>query len=557
MSSNHPDWDSSLNYSPDSQPVSYDPYTGQPIYGSQSGTRQPIGYDPNTGAPIYESQLDSRQPVSYDPYTGAPIYEEEPAGSSRKKAPLGVIIGAVVAAVAVVAAILCFVFLRSTPMEEVTSALDNSMDAIYSRNDGLALLSKLSDDGNITINLAADDLASLTEAAAGITGTYNELDGVDAGVSGTISGNKDGEMSMNLALNIMGFSTDVQCYMSSREIILSAPSMLSSNYGLSLENLEERLENSIFAPDSGSAYALSSYDYEQLLAAAESISGSSSQKTVSPEEFRDALISALQKDEDANPEFDVSKEEIEVGGEDVKCSVYSTTIDNDSMAAMVRVLAEVLDETMPELNDSMMEADVDMIGELEDLAYELEEYGPGKVRLELAVYKDNLVRIDASMKESGQSVTIDLGKDPATSDIMSVTVQDFEEVTMIYERTENSKDTYSAEIRVMVDGEEFEAPLFTVEMDKESGDFTLTYHDDWDGFELEGNWKADGTSIYLEPYSVYSMYAEERFSIYDFSLEISDKDSVEKPGGDYIDILDMDEADIEDLIDELSFAAPF
>ena len=548
------------------QPVRYDPQTGAPIY---KDAPQPVRYDPQTGAPIYK---DTPQPVRYDPQTGAPIYKDAPQpvrhnpqpvtprtdcqsqthaatapnstpNKRRKKVRTGLIIGSAASIVAMIAIILGFVFLRGTPMQKVSNALDNTLEALFSRNDGTELLSGIYSDHNITIDLTADDIASIANT---VDDSFSSS--LNASASGTISANKNNEASMDVDLNVQGFSANMQLYLSSDEVIFSSPALLGNNYGISLDNLDSRLDSSIFAPDSGSDYALSTYDYDQFISIAHSLAASG-KESISPEEFRKSLISAIEKDKKANPEFDVSRRKVKLDGEKVKCSVYSTVITGKTMAAILRVTANVCEDTMPWLSASNNVLSNDPLSNIRYIANEIES-DPSKVNLEFSVYKGNLVRIDASVAGSDQSFCLDFGKDPAASDRITLTVGTS---VLTYARTKDSGSSYEAVITASSTATNYVETLFSVSLDKKSGNFNIDVNDGRSS--LSGTLRADSKSLYLEPTSIYS-YGD-WFNISGLSAEVSNKDSVKKPSGGYIDLLDMTEADMDALVQRLSSTLPF
>ena len=508
-------------------------------------------YDPQTGAPVYKkpplSAHTAPQPdtpnFSSQSQTPPAATPSIPSKKKRKKVRPGIVIGSAVSIVAMVAIILCLVFLRGTPMQKVTKAMDNTVEALFSRNDGAKLLSGISSDHNVTIDLTADDIASISNAVSGgLTSNLN------ASASGTISANKDNEVSMDVDLNVQGFSTNMQLYLSSDEIIFSSPALLGNNYGISLNNLDSRFDRSIFAPDSDSAYALSYYDYNRFLSMAKSLSASG-EKNISPEELSKTWASAIEKDEKANPEFEVSKKRVKLGGEKVKCSVYSTVVTGKSMAAILRVTADVCEDTMPWLSVSGDDSYYDYLGNIRYLASEIEN-DPSKVNLDFAIYKGNLVRIDASVAGSDQSFCLDFGKDPAASDQITLTVGTS---VLTYSRTKDSSSSYKAEITASSTTTNYIDTLLSVNLDKKSGSFNIDLNGG--SSSLSGTLKADSKSLYFEPTSIFS-YGD-WFNISGLSAEVSNQDSVKKPKGSYIDLLDMSEADMDALMKKLSSALLF
>jgi hypothetical protein len=103
----------------DEEVLMFDPITGEPINREQEkdDVPEPTSFDPMTGEPIYSKPQEKTEPTGYDPMTGEPIYGDTTTKEKKKldTGKLPKVLGAVVAAVVVLAIIATVVVKLATP----------------------------------------------------------------------------------------------------------------------------------------------------------------------------------------------------------------------------------------------------------------------------------------------------------------------------------------------------------------------------------------------------------------------------------------------------------
>lgn len=144
----------------------------------------------------------------------------------------------------------------------------------------------------------------------------------------------------------------LDAYVSTAALVLESP-FLKEAYGVEFATLAENLKTSIFAPDSGSQYALDEDTFQQIISA---LSGEGIQlDTPAPTEDNQALVDALttlaaayvQAITDLVNEGSVftpeSKEgTVDVNGKSVPATITTVNADTDTVAALMNYLVDVV-----------------------------------------------------------------------------------------------------------------------------------------------------------------------------------------------------------------------
>jgi len=117
------------------QPVMQPPYGAQPGYGAQPNMQQPYGAQPGYGA-----QPNMQQPYGAQPGYGGQPYMQHPMQMTRKKSPIGLIIG-LASLVVVVAVVLLIIFVGGKnfasnltpegPVNMIVKAMNNADAELY------------------------------------------------------------------------------------------------------------------------------------------------------------------------------------------------------------------------------------------------------------------------------------------------------------------------------------------------------------------------------------------------------------------------------------------
>lgn len=109
-------------------------------------------------------------------------------------------------------------------------------------------------------------LASAAFAATDATSAEIIVSGDNFNLTGKLAySEEENALSMGASMTADGENTvDLTCYSSAKALVLVS-ALLDAPYGIEYAKLAENLPNSVFAPNSGSQFALDQEDYDQLL----------------------------------------------------------------------------------------------------------------------------------------------------------------------------------------------------------------------------------------------------------------------------------------------------
>ena len=108
-------------------------------------------------------------------------------------------------------------------------------------------------------------LASAAFAATDATSAEIIVSGDNFNLTGKLAYSEEDALSMGASMTVDGENTvDLTGYSSAKALVLVS-ALLDAPYGIEYAKLAENLPDSVFAPDSGSQFALDQEDYDQLL----------------------------------------------------------------------------------------------------------------------------------------------------------------------------------------------------------------------------------------------------------------------------------------------------
>ena len=109
-------------------------------------------------------------------------------------------------------------------------------------------------------------LASAAFAATDATSAEIIVSGDNFNLTGKLAySEEENALSMGASMTADGENTvDLTCYSSAKALVLVS-ALLDAPYGIEYAKMAENLPNSVFAPNSGSQFALDQEDYDQLL----------------------------------------------------------------------------------------------------------------------------------------------------------------------------------------------------------------------------------------------------------------------------------------------------
>ena len=548
------------------QITGYDPQTGQPIYAQPQIT----GYDPQTGQPIYNTQQGQQQmpqqpypqqPYPQQPYQPYPQQPQKPVKGPKTGSKKGLIAGLSALAVAAIACFVIFVWPKpfgskggsgSSKQGPVESAIENTGKALIGSSDIGDFLVDQSEkkSKNTGFDIRVTDIGSLVSSLSGDT-TYSMISG-SGGVNFVVSG--DGKkVSCTADVNVMGMAYSAQMYMDEDGILLAVPELLSNTYFIPFENADQELANSIFAPNSGSQYAMDQNSYDQLIQAIQMMN-----------KLRDAVpngtdmigdIREKLEQQGLKPEFQTEKGSFTVNGETVNGTIATLELDTEKLVQYVQFGKSYLTDYVAKLQQSIPELNGELdLGDFDDAIQSLRDQHIC-ARIELDIYNNYVVAMDIEVydstnrTENSAHILGDFGKDPTKSDhaVLRLTRGTGEEYMRLdYTITENSSSRYACTVVATQQGN----PAFTASFDwnKSSGDFVF---DVMGMFTMNGNAKVEGSKLTMSLGQISVGYGYKSFDLSAIQLTIDGDASLTKPTGAAKDVFKLTETDIQNIMNEL------
>ena len=264
------------------------------------------------------------------------------------------------------------------------------------------------------------------------------------------------------ALDLSIFGSQTACALQS--------SLLDQVYGVDRTKIEENLPKSVFAPDSGSAYALDEESYAALMEAliaskaapAEALENTGD-ATALVEKYGSILVEAVS----GKLKNEAGFETITIGTEEIRAMVTSVTLDTDAICGIAEsILSEAAqDEELKALAAAYFDQRgvyevTGMTGE--EMAAEMWENMDAFTQETVASIREAAVCLSGKMYMKGAapvavalvvtvqddplSIQLTLGEEPLKSGEVSlvVTAGDVEMIRMAYEVVENTEETYAA-----------------------------------------------------------------------------------------------------------------
>jgi tetratricopeptide (TPR) repeat protein len=383
------------------------------------------------------------------------------------------------------------------------------------------------------------------------------------------------------------YTDDTTFYVSETEYFKDA-------YGVNLNTIAEELAKSIFAPTSGSDYALDTETYDKLMSALEAI-GDNNQFAKDAKELAEVVLKDIEKIivENAEIESEFTKERLDGEKKDVR--VIIITVGEEDIANMIMDVYEYLcnDEKIPEFLDKyedifMIAEDLydtdmyDSLGEayeekLEKSEDDIEEYCDDiemdedfEIKIVTPRFSAKLLKLEISY-DNDKILTIDCGeKGIKNTDKITVKLYD---ATFCYEIVEDTDSAFEAVITLKpYDGEKVD---ITFMIDKENSSYqinlidTYTYYDyqydvygsytgteektSVDEWYVNGNWITDGDTISFTIGKVANKWNggiyETDFSNLKITLDRSDE--MPAPLTEFKSVADVTEADIDNIIKQI------
>ena len=444
--------------------------------------------------------------MNFDPMTGEPITPDNtPVVQEPKKSKIGIIVGAVIAAVVVIA--IAAVLIRSAIIGKggkVAIALTNTFaetpDIVKTAN--LDSTAKLLESGKYTVAVTVDE--------AGKSGVTVEGKVVSTPKEKQISGE----------VSAKGFTTNGVLGITKEQLKLYAPILGDDTYVYNYKDSEvdgyilETLDDAGVEIDSINELLAMIYE------------GQDKEYTEAAEKFSKDLMKKIRDLEWEK----LDKKSFEVDGKDRKVSGYGATVTGEDVEEIVGLYEEyytaVLDEASA-LYD-MAEIDTDELTEQFDQLYDACDE-MDDMQLDFYIYKNKIAAIEFEIEEVEGEILFK-GGDFRLQNI-ECTIEEYGEEYTFEIEGETDKNTESYQISA--DGQE----IISFEYDKKSGDFEVEAA----GESFEGNIQKKGKGFEM------TLEIEE----VDVTLSITEETELEDYEGDEVDIIDLDEDDILDIISNI------
>lgn len=475
----------------------FDPMTGQPI---PEGNEQPK-FDPATGQPVQQAQ---NRPA-FDPMTGQPINQTPYQGQSFGRAPekpknkSGIILGVVALAVVVLAVFLVVkvAAMFGSPATKIERALVNTF-----KQSSVIDTSVLQD--------SADDLQVDVQLEGKVEGVN-----VDASIS---YAKTKKEMSVSGEVGASVISTNFNFYMNQSKVCFGMKGLDPVYYDFTEEkdgDLEDLMGGDV--------------TFDQIDTVLKTLADS------------DSFVKDLEKANSkalATLEFEkADKEEFEVNGKDVKCGGYTTTLDKDSIEAMLEEYKSALEshEDIVDLLEEITGTDLDDM--VEEITGEMDK--SSKVEITFYLYKDQIAAIVIEPKgEEKVEVLFEGGDYPA----QNMKVKAGKET--IYEVKGKEKDG-----KVTQEVYNYGKKTSTMEYDKKSGEISISYEDEYgySSFTMSGTYeKVKGGFKLTFDEIEFDSYGYDAIDDFELTIQATKGAKIEKVDIDD-DALDLGNADEDEL----------
>lgn len=353
-----------------------------------------------------------------------------------------------------------------------------------------------------------------------------------------------------------GTALDFSLFGSMTDYVLQS-SLLDQVYGVDRTKIEENLPKSVFAPDSGSAYALDEETYAALM---DTLIASKVAYAEAPEDTGDTTAlaekygSIIVEAVSGKLKNEAGFETITIGSQEIRAMVTSVTLDTDAICGIVAsILSEAAqDEELKALAAAYFDQSgvyevTGMTGE--EMAAEMWENMDEFTQEAVAYIQEAAISLSGKMYMKGASpvalalvvtvqgdplsIQLTLGEEPLKSGEVSLVVSasDVEMIRMAYEVVENTEETYAAQFSFS-EGET-DVLQFALAWDKIASAYVISTAVDGVPMSLSGTVTQEEDAIIVTLDTINGVAMGE------ISLTLREEDTVEIPA--FTEILTLNE----------------
>lgn len=376
--------------------------------------------------------------------------------------------------------------MKDSPAEYISMAEENTMDAMMKDHysEEYKILDDALKDGSFTLGFEVEGIAFNGEFYV------NEKDG-KAAQTYTLTGTK---------------GTSAQAYLfADKETMKLGTSGLSGNYiyDIIYDNIEEKLPSSIFAPDSGTKYALEQSEYDMLLEYVKSFAEGAGGKEKTDDKYTD-IIDEFRK---AHPPVTEEKIDSDIGGTAVQANVITYDFSKEDIVPLCEQMLTLYSEDADvseygyDSAEEFKEETMSSLNELEDFSVHAVYYvNSGSHMLMRSEFS---VDMSVTNEDTGETETVKIygstlyGADPAASDTVNTLLgmEDSSEKLELYIDTVTSETGSSSNIAYYDGTERKDFAVFTLSRDGENYTLALDIPDVDLICKAEGTLKTDKNSF--------------------------------------------------------------
>lgn len=484
-------------------------------------------------------------------------YQDEPAPKKSKK-PLIITLCAVAAAAVIFGVVFASGAIGGgSPETRLKNAAQKTSDAISGRSEVTTFFKEMKKSDKFGVSVTLEDIGNMLSSVSPYM-SYLNLDAqIDA------AADKKGNLSATM--NVEAFGTDINAGIyttegGEKDIVFDMPSVLKDPYGISLKTAADDLDSSVLSPNSDSDYSLPDSEFDSIKEALESANTMAS--AVTEADIRE-LTDELQKNEDTKIELVKSKAETDAGDGTVKCDVYTASIDEEKLAAIIdyfgRWFAKRVDlennEIAAEALRSMGLPSTDPEDLFNDIVREVKDTDVD-LSLEYYVYKGYLVKTSLSGEISGHELRTDItfGSNPAKTDKIVLEAEaEGSKATAKLDLSKAEQNVFNFSLKSKENDINVKVGF---EYDADESEFKLTATNaDGDNVVFTGGMKVQKDSMTISD----PMIVQERigkFKLDGLTIRITKDPVIKKLKDDYPDgytnVLRLDQDELLDIIQKVS-----
>ena len=358
-------------------------------------------------------------------------------------------------------------------------------------------------------------------------------------------------------------------YISEDMAYVKNPEILEGTWGLEKGNLANEWKRSVFAPDSGSEFALEAPLFDAIKEILEALDNEVDKEMATDlEKLVDRYVEKAWKLVAKHAEFESEKGDVRINKERREARTITITLDKKAVSAVVSGLYDYLVEDddlanlaaeygerfsallkemygIEDATDSYDKLLVDLEDKLDAALERIEEYMDGELVATVVTPPsgDELLMLKLEYEDTDY-LTVQIGHAGLSkTDCISVKITDGTE--FVYRMTEDSKEACKAEFQI--NGE----TVGSFEHDRKKSTYSLDVLDVW---SIEGGWKTKGgkhtITVERMERTIFGLVSE--YDDLGITLTVSEKDKMPEHEKTVDSLLTANEKTIRDWLDRLA-----